>query len=221
MKIEKISDSQIKVFLNQSDLKERNIKLTELAYGSEKTQALFREMMEQAIETCGFEIENSPLMIEAVPVSSDSIMIIVSKVSEDSRVDNKFTLIPPSKEERKFKRKEIINEFINHSNFAESSDDGIVIYSFDKIDDISAVARKLNGIYSGTNILYKYENKYFLVVQNDNSSDGVEMDTLDLILSEYGQKHVSNVVSKYFLEEHSEVIVKNDVIKKFALYIWD
>ena len=217
MKIEKISDSQIKVFLNQSDLKERNIKLTELAYGSEKTQALFREMMEQAIETCGFEIENSPLMIEAIPVSSDSIMIIVSKVSEDSRVDNKFTLLPPSKEERKFKRKDI-NVF-DYGNFSEANDEGIIIYSFDGIDDISAVAHKINGIYSGTNILYRYENRYFLVVQNDNPNDEIELDTLDLILSEYGQKHVSNVISKYFLAEHGEVIVKNDVIRTFALHI--
>ncbi len=219
MKIEKINDSQIKVFLNQSDLKERNIKLTELAYGSEKTQALFREMMEQAIETCGFEIENSPLMIEAIPVSNDGVMIIVSKVSEDNKVDNKFTLIPPSKEERKFKRKGIINDVIKFDGFGEDDDDVIVVYSFDTIDDISAVAHKLNGIYSGTNSLYKYENKYFLVVQNDNLSDEIEADTLDLILSEYGQKHVSNVVSKYFLAEHAEVIVKNDVIKTFALYI--
>ena len=57
LKIEKISENQIKVFLDKADLKERNIKLTELAYGSEKTQALFREMMEQAVETCGFDIE--------------------------------------------------------------------------------------------------------------------------------------------------------------------
>ena len=45
MKIEKISDTQIKVTLNHSDLMDRDLKLSELAYGSQKAQALFKDMM--------------------------------------------------------------------------------------------------------------------------------------------------------------------------------
>ncbi|HOA80297.1 MAG TPA: adaptor protein MecA, partial [Defluviitaleaceae bacterium] len=48
MKIEKISDTQIKIILNQADLKNRDIKISELAYGSKKAQELFRDMMETA-----------------------------------------------------------------------------------------------------------------------------------------------------------------------------
>ncbi len=220
MKIEKINESQIKVFLNQSDLKERNIKLTELAYGSEKTQALFREMMEEAVETCGFEVEDCPLMIEAVPISSESIMIIVSKVSEDNRVDNKFSLMPPSKEERKFKRKDIIEDFFGESFFDKNvTDENIMIYSFENLDAISALAHKADKFYSGTNMLYRYNDKYFLVVQNDNPRDEIETDTIEMLFSEYGTKHISNSISKYFLLEHGEVIVKSDVIKSFASYM--
>lgn len=216
MKIEKISDTQIKVFLNQSDLKERNIKLAELAYGSEKTQALFREMMEQAIETCGFEVENSPLMIEAIPVSPDGIMIIVSKVNESSQVDNKFNLLPPSKEERKFRKKQITED----SDCETPVDsENILIYSFASLEDISKLAPKISRLYTGTNILYKYNDRYFLALQNDNISDCLETDTLDLILSEYGRKHVSTIISKYFLIEHGEVLIKNNAVKTFAQYL--
>ena len=81
MKIEKISDTQIRVTLNHSDLQNRDIKIGELAYGSTKAQALFRDMMAKAYEDFGFEAENVPLMIEAVPLSTDSIMIVVTKVS--------------------------------------------------------------------------------------------------------------------------------------------
>ncbi len=220
MKIEKISESQIKVFLNQSDLTERNIKLTELAYGSEKTQAFFRDMMEKAIETCGFEVEDSPLMIEAVPVSSESIMIIVSKVSEDSRVDNKFSLMPPSREERKFKRKDIKSDFFGDTFFDKNiTDENIIIYSFENLDAVSALAHKADKFYSGTNMLYRYDSKYFLIVQNDNPKDGIETDTIELLFSEYGTKHISNSISMYFLMEHGEVIVKDDVIKTFASFM--
>ncbi len=219
MKIERISENQIKVFLNQSDLRERNIKLTELAYGSEKTQALFREMMEKAVETCGFEVEDSPLMIEAAPLASDGIVIIVSKVPDESRMDNKFTLMPPSKEERKFKKSSIKKEFFGEEYNENDDDSNIIIYSFDKIDDISAAAHKADKFFSGTNILYRYNDKYFLVIQNDNGEDAVETDSLDLIFSEYGYKHTSNVISKYFLAEHGEIIIKENVINIFASYM--
>lgn len=55
MRIEKISENQIKFLLSKADLTERDIKITELAYGSEKTQELFREMMEQAMAECGLD----------------------------------------------------------------------------------------------------------------------------------------------------------------------
>lgn len=209
MKIEKISDSQIKVLLNQSDLKERNIKLNELAYGSEKTQALFREMMEQAVNICDFHVENTPLMIEAIPVSTDSIMIIVSKVNESVEIENKSNLIPSTKDERKFKRTSIIDNTVEQNQ----DDDKISIYSFKTLDDVMNLSVRIKNIFHGSNTLYKYDKKYFLVVQNDNINDNIESDDIDTILSEYGEKHISTVISKYFLAEHGEIIVKKDAVK--------
>ena len=48
MKIEKINDNQIRCTLTRDDLAQRQLKLSELAYGSEKAKSLFREMMQQA-----------------------------------------------------------------------------------------------------------------------------------------------------------------------------
>ena len=80
MKIEKINESQIKLILTQADLSERNIKLEDLTIPSEKTQALFHDIMEKALEEYDFISENTPLMVEAVPVGLDGIMIIVTKI---------------------------------------------------------------------------------------------------------------------------------------------
>ena len=44
MKIERISDNQIRCTLTSLDLSSRGINLAELAYGSEKARNLFREM---------------------------------------------------------------------------------------------------------------------------------------------------------------------------------
>ena len=48
MKIEKINDSQIRCTLTSADLASREIKLSELAYGTEKAKNLFQDMMRQA-----------------------------------------------------------------------------------------------------------------------------------------------------------------------------
>ena len=55
MKIEKINDNQIRCTLTHADLAARNLKISELAYGTEKAKSLFRDMMQQASFDFGFE----------------------------------------------------------------------------------------------------------------------------------------------------------------------
>lgn len=95
MKIEKINENQIRCTLTKADLEERHIRLSELAYGSEKAKDLFRDMMQQANSEFGFEADNIPLMIEAIPVSADSIILIVSKVEDPEELDTRFSKFTP------------------------------------------------------------------------------------------------------------------------------
>ena len=96
MKIEKINDNQIRCTLNKHDLASREIKLSELAYGTEKAKDLFRDMMQQASYEYGFEADDQPLMIEAIPVSSDSIILNISKVDDPDELDTRFSKFSPS-----------------------------------------------------------------------------------------------------------------------------
>ena len=91
MKIERINDNQIRCTLTSLDLSSRGINLTELAYGSEKARNLFREMIQQAAKEVGFEAEDIPLMVEAIPLSSESIMFIVTKVEDTEELDTRFS----------------------------------------------------------------------------------------------------------------------------------
>ena len=59
MKIEKINDSQIRCYLSGEDLAKRQLKLSELAYGSEKAKKLFQDLMQQAAFQFGFDAEIS------------------------------------------------------------------------------------------------------------------------------------------------------------------
>lgn len=96
MKIEKISDTQIRCTLNRSDLVSRELKISELAYGTEKAKLLFHDMIEQAANEFGFEADDIPLMIEAIPMSSDCIVLIITKVDDPDELDEKLSKFAPS-----------------------------------------------------------------------------------------------------------------------------
>ena len=91
MRIERINDNSIRCTLTSFDLSVRNLNIRELAYGSEKARKLFEEMMSKASNEVGFNAENMPIMIEAVPMSSDSIQLIISKVANPEELDARFS----------------------------------------------------------------------------------------------------------------------------------
>lgn len=94
MKIERINDNQIRCILTKSDLAQRAIKISELAYGSEKAKSLFRDMMRQAQKELGFNAEDIPLMIEAIPYS-EHVVLIITKVEDPEELDTKFSKFAP------------------------------------------------------------------------------------------------------------------------------
>ena len=89
MKLEKLSDTQIRCTLSKEDLSQRQLHLSELAYGSEKAKELFRDMMQQASIELGFEADNIPLMIEAIPISNDCLVLVVTKVEDPDELDTR------------------------------------------------------------------------------------------------------------------------------------
>ena len=80
MKAERINKDQVRFTIDESDLQARNLQVSELAYGSRKTQALFDDMMKQAMEMFGLDFSNRSLMIEAIPLSDDKLSVTVTKV---------------------------------------------------------------------------------------------------------------------------------------------
>ena len=91
LKIEKINDNQIRCTLTKEDLEEHQVMLTELALGSDNAKGLFEDMMEQASEEFGFEVEDNPLMIEAVPLSAEKIVLVITKVDDKDELSDRFS----------------------------------------------------------------------------------------------------------------------------------
>lgn len=128
MKIEKVNDHQIRCTLTKADLADRELKISELAYGTEKAKNLFRDMMQQASFECGFEAEDIPLMIEAIPLNSECIVLIITKVEDPEELDTRFSKFAPSVHDAE----EESNEE-NMEHLAEGADD--VLDLFKKIHE--------------------------------------------------------------------------------------
>lgn len=120
MKIEKVNDHQIRCTLTKADLADRELKISELAYGTEKAKNLFRDMMQQASLKFGFEAEDIPLMIEAIPLNADCIVLIITKVEDPEELDTRFSKFAPVAEDE---NEDMDSEDYSHS--ADSSSDSI------------------------------------------------------------------------------------------------
>ncbi len=126
MKIEKLNDNQIRCILDKNDLTERQLKLSELAYGSPKAKELFHDMIEQAAAEFGFEAENMPLMIEAIPVSFDCLILVVTKVDDPEELDTRFSRFTSLSDTDK---EELINmqeDILGDDEPLPFNDDGII-----------------------------------------------------------------------------------------------
>lgn len=227
MKIEKISDTQIKVTLSHSDLLDRDLKISELAYGSQKAQALFKDMMARAYEDFGFETDNVPLMIEAVPLSTDSIMIVVTKVEDPTQIEQKLDAIGERPTHRTFKEPEedrltdlaLMGKDTSEVQGVKSSDEIVeLMYMFSDFDSMCMAAHGIAMQYVGDNSLYKYNEKYFLVLGKNKKADTKVQGTMG-ILDEFGSRCPSSSLNETFLREHGTLMIDLHAVDVLSKYL--
>lgn len=237
MKIERINDNQIRCTLTSFDLSVRNLNLGELAYGSEKARSLFREMIQKASNEVGFEAEDIPLMVEAIPLSNESVMLVITKIEDPEELDTRFAKFSPMSEEGDHALSDLASELLEGADGllkllgaeqAEPLEDAgatdgeatakkspsVRTYTFTSLDRISEAARAVGELYDGVNTLYKKPDtyQYYLVVK-DNDSNSLDFSRLCNILAEYGTKIRHEYASEAYYKEHYEVVVKNRALQ--------
>lgn len=123
MKLERLSENQIRCTLNKADLADRDLLLNELAYGTDKAKELFRDMMEQAADELGFEVNDIPLMIEAIPVNPDCLILIITKVEDPEELDTRFSRLS------KYANIEIDSDSEDSDDTEDSDDDSLALFN--------------------------------------------------------------------------------------------
>lgn len=238
MKIEKLNDNQIRCTLTRADLAARQLKLSELAYGTEKAKSLFRDMMQQASFDFGFEAEDIPLMIEAIPASADSIVLIITKVEDPEELDTRFSRFTPLGDTdstglpETLEKLEGAEEFLNLLNKvkeAAAQTEGtptvpdapapfnVRLFSFDSMDRVIQVAHLLGPVYHGSNTLYHdTENELYILALTQSDHSNNEFNKICNMLSEYGSLEKASGAALAFLEEHCEIMISANAVQKLA-----
>lgn len=244
MKIEKVNENQIRCTLTREDLASRELKISELAYGTEKAKSLFRDMMQQANFEFGFEAEDIPLMIEAIPLNAECIVLIITKVEDPEELDTRFSRFAPSvTEDFESDEDEEYNDHEDHQEMldlfrrlretkadaaaagpeqkkeiAEDESRRTRIFRFDTLQQVMSAAAVTGSRYEGLSTLYKDERtqKYLLVLtQGDSGRD--DFDRVSNMISEYGNLQRSMPAGKTFLEEHYEALVADKALELLSL----
>jgi adapter protein MecA 1/2 len=202
MKIERINDNEIKVTISQNDLDERNIDLGSLNYNSPAAQELFWDMMEQAEIEFGFTSSDSQLCIEAIPDSIEGFVVTISKVDEDGDFESIQKYI-----KNKFKKNDLRVKKKNRKIFST-----IMIYSFKEFEDLCALSKKINPMYSGESSLFKLKDTYYLILTRSSFTIS-NSKMFDVLLGEYGSK-VSNIgFYEGYLNEYGSKIIEFNAIE--------
>lgn len=243
MKLEKLNDNQIRCTLTKADLADRQIKLSELAYGSEKAKSLFRDMMLQANAEFGFEANDIPLMIEAIPMPNDCIVLIITKVSDPEELDTRFSKFSPSNtdvldsvaESKKTLTQEGADEILDvfkrmmeqHLKGLENTPqeetevkpaDEIELtrlYCFGNLESIIDAAHVLKNYYHGDNRLYKNNaRKLYYLVLSKSSHTPEEFNKVCNILTEYGSNEPYKKSTEAYMAEHYDLVIKKEALQK-------
>ncbi|MCM1092165.1 MAG: adaptor protein MecA [Butyrivibrio sp.] len=242
MKIEKVNENQIRCTLTREDLLSRELKISELAYGTEKAKSLFRDMMQQANFEFGFEAEDIPLMIEAIPLNAECIVLIITKVEDPEELDTRFSRFAPSLtddydydddddyDDDVDDRQEMLDLFRRLQDAQadipaatvptqESEEEKLRtrIFSLDSLQQVMSIAAVTGTRFQGRSALYKdgSNQKYLLVLtQGDSTRD--DFDRMSNMISEYGSQQRAMPASRTFLEEHCEALIAENALSALA-----
>ena len=233
MKIEKIDDNSIKCTLSSLDLSSRNLNLRDMTYGSQAAKRLFNEMMQKAKEEVGFSIENTPLMIEAVPLQGGAVQLIVSKVDDPEELDTRFSKFSAAGSGQNGWISELATQILEGAQGLmkqlketeeepgvaeekkESGDEGIRLYRFRTLDRVIDAAKAVSYCDLGANSLYKAEDKkgYYLSLH----SKGDDIDSLNRaanLLLEYGERVNGGSATEAYYKEHMEQLIQENALQK-------
>lgn len=207
MKIERIDENKIKVTISLHDLEERNIDFDSLNYNSPATQELFWDMMEQAEIQFGFDTSDSQLVIEAIPDSIEGFIVTISRVDGDGEFESIHKYI-----KNRFTKKDLRNKKRNRKLYS-----ALVIYSFESLEDVCLLSKKIQTLYTGESSLFKLKSTYYLTITKNNLLL-MNPKIFDNLIGEFGSKVPNIALYEGYLNEYGTRMIEYNAVEVLNSY---
>ena len=98
-----------------------------------------------------------------------------------------------------------------------SNDESQAIFIFDSLDQAALAAARIKSDNIAENSLYKLEGKFYLAI--DNSQEEKLSAAGRNILNEHGKSFSAREMSKLYLQEHGEIIIKENAVNILTTYL--
>jgi adapter protein MecA 1/2 len=196
MRILKVNDNTVRIFISFTELADRNISLADFFQRSARTEQFFWELISKAREEVDFNLDQ-PFWIQATVASEDEFVITVIKQEDQIEAEINHIIQTSFGEKKKGSRPS--------SKF--SSEQGWV-YVFADLEDVIAAVRllpEMPGVQSG---LYSFEDEYYLSLSKIGTPRKKKI--AEAILDEFGE---SILIAEVFLQEHGEVLIEGNALK--------
>ena len=142
MKIEIIDENKVKIILSLAELELSNISLTDLQNNTSLAKNFFKTIIEESnLDEDFIENEDSQLFIEATSDSTETFILTITKTDTLPNINN-------------YQKTENVRYRIDSR-----------LYEFNSLDAILDFCKiaKDEKLFFGTNSLYKYQDKYFIL----------------------------------------------------------
>lgn len=174
----KVNSFQIKCILEEEDFTSRNININDLRYGSKQTENLFKEIMADANKRFGFNENNSPVSIEAIPLINNRLEIILTVIDEPEELDSRFSRFTPEPATAS-------GDFFAKDTRADNIDD--LFNFFSKINNgnlksDTANSKTDNSIFSYEKYISSFNDEIYSVENNMSDHIIFKFDSIDKII---------------------------------------
>ncbi|CAM3777473.1 genetic competence negative regulator [Cohnella lubricantis] len=196
MRMERLSQDKIRIFLTFDDLSERGIQKEDMWREIPKVHELFSEMMDQAYSELGFDA-SGPLAVEVFAMPAQGMVVIVTRGKLDRDAE-------ASAED------ELDEEVYEMEVTLEQSE--AIIYRFRDIEDAISAAKMLNRHLTQEGRMYRYQNQWVLCF-DPAGLENAGYHALIAVLAEYGD---ATSVTPAVLEEYGQLVIPSNAVKVLA-----
>lgn len=190
MRIEKISGNKLKITVTQDDMMSWGISFESIADDPSEIHEWFWDILKQAEAEADFDIENSQLMIEAMPGKNDEMILFLTSIGQEAQ-------------EVRIKRGRY-----RVKRPAPPKEENSLLYCFESFDNLCIFAKEWQS-GEGKDSIYLFKGKYYLHL----CCDGEREEKIHAIISEYATRVPLSELSAVYLSEHGKIICKDNGIE--------